>query len=226
MFGSKSSKVDGRRVLLLLAVVGMCSVGYSQRAATPADGTPIAANRAATSSAASSTTPQTRAAIPTPAEYVVGEADSLHISVWKEPELTTDVVVRPDGDISMSLAGDVRASGMTPKQIEKVLADRLSAYILNPQVHVNVTEIRSKVVYVTGEVNHPGGYPLLFPTTVLQILARAGGLTQFAHKNKVFVLRASGQSQERFEFNYQQVLKGTNPAQNIILQPGDTIVVP
>ncbi len=223
MFGSTHSYHLGRLTALLITVLGTCSIGYCQRAATPTDGTAMAANRAAANSA-TATTPQP--APPSTSEYVVGEADLLHISVWKEPELTTDVVVRPDGSISMSLAGDVKASGMTPRQIEKVLADRLSAYILNPQVHVNVTEIRSKVVYVTGEVNHPGGYPLLFPTTVLQIIARAGGLTQFAHKNKVYVLRASGQAQQRFEFNYQQVVKGTNPAQNITLKPGDTIVVP
>ncbi len=224
MFGSSKSHHEGWVLALLAAVLGTCSIVYAQGSAKTANGTAVAANRA--SGSPTTNTVPSQATASASSEYVVGEADSLHISVWKEPELTTDVVVRPDGSISMSLAGDVKASGMTPRQIEKVLADRLSAYILNPQVHVDITEIRSKVVYVTGEINHPGGYPLLSPTTVLQILARAGGLTQFAHKNRVFVLRASGQSQQRFQFNYQQVLKGTNPAQNIILKPGDTIVVP
>ena len=161
-----------------------------------------------------------------PAEYVVGEADVLHINVWKEPELSQQVVVRPDGMISIPLIGVVKASGMTPTQLQDVLTAKLSRFITKPQVSVTVTEIGSKSVFVTGEVAKPGAYALLTPMDVLQLIAKAGGVTPYAHRKSVFVLRSVDGKKQKLAVNYQQILRGANADQNISLLPGDTVVVP
>jgi polysaccharide biosynthesis/export protein len=161
-----------------------------------------------------------------PNEYVVGEADILHIDVWKEPELNQNVVVRPDGKISFPLVSEVKVGGMTPAQIQQLLTERLKAYIVSPQVTVTVTDIRSKSVYITGEVVRAGEYPMLAPMTVLQLIARAGGVSPYANKKNIFVLRYVDGKAVRYPFNYNNVIKGKNAGQDIELRPGDTIVVP
>ena len=161
-----------------------------------------------------------------PDEYVVGEADTLHVNVWKEPELSQTVVVRPDGKISLPLVNEMKVSGMTPSQIQQLMTDRLKAYLVAPQVTVTVTEIRSKTVYISGEVLRAGEYPLLTPVTVLQLIARAGGLTTYANRGGIFVLRDADGKQVRHAFNYNDVIRGKNAAENIELKPGDTVVVP
>lgn len=161
-----------------------------------------------------------------PDEYVVGEADTLHVNVWKEPELSQTVVVRPDGKISLPLVNEMKVSGMTPSQIQQLMTDRLKAYLVAPQVTVTVTEIRSKTVYITGEVLRAGEYPLLTPVTVLQLIARAGGLTTYASRRGIFVLRDADGKQVRYAFDYNDVIRGKNAAENIELKPGDTVVVP
>jgi len=161
-----------------------------------------------------------------PNEYVVGEADVLHISVWKEPELSQNVVVRPDGKISLPLMNEMRVSGQTPSQIQSMLTSRLKAYIVDPQVTVTVNDVRSKNAYITGEVTRPGAYPLLMPTNVLQLIARAGGFTPFATRRGIFVLREVNGKQSRIAFPYKDVIRGKKDDQNIELRPGDTVVVP
>lgn len=161
-----------------------------------------------------------------PDEYIVGEADTLHINVWKEPELSETVVVRPDGKISLPLVNEMKVSGMTPSQIQQLLTDRLKAYLVAPQVTVTVTEIHSKTVYITGEVLRAGEYPLLSPVTVLQLIARAGGLTTYANRHGIFVLREVDGKQVRYPFDYNDVIRGKSAAENIDLKPGDTVVVP
>jgi polysaccharide export outer membrane protein len=165
-------------------------------------------------------------AVVNPNEYVVGEADILHIDVWKEPELNQNVVVRPDGKISFPLVSEVRVGGMTPAQIQQLLTERLKAYIVSPQVTVTVTDIRSKSVYITGEVVRAGEYPMLAPMTVLQLIARAGGVSPYANKKNIFVLRYLDGKAARYPFNYNNVIKGRNAGQDIELRPGDTVVVP
>ena len=157
-------------------------------------------------------------------EYTVGEGDLLRINVWKEAEISQNVTVRPDGNISLPLAGEMRVAGLTPLQIQEVVTERLKNVLTNPQVTVTVTEVRSKLVYITGEVTRPGAYPILAPTNVLQLIARAGGLTQFANRKDIYILRAGDHS--RLRFNYKEVVKGKNFEQNVVLQPGDTVVVP
>lgn len=158
-------------------------------------------------------------------EYVVGESDILRISVWKEPELSQTVVVRPDGKISLPLVDEVRVSGMTPPQIDTLLRERLKSYMTDPQVTATVLEIRSKMVYITGEVGKPGAYPLLAPLTVLQLIAKAGGLNQFADRKGIFILRNVNGQQTRYPFDYREVTRGRKTEQDILLRAGDTVVV-
>jgi len=158
--------------------------------------------------------------------YLIGADDTLQISVWKEPELSGSVPVRPDGKISIPLVDDVQAAGLTAVQLSEQIADKLKKFVTSPRVTVIVTAINSRRVYVLGEVNHPGGFALLPDMNILQAISDAGGLTQFAHGKKVYVLRTEGGKQVKYPFNYSKVLKGENPEQNIALKSGDTIVVP
>jgi polysaccharide export outer membrane protein len=158
-------------------------------------------------------------------DYVIGADDNLHISVWKEPELTNTLPVRPDGKISMPLLDDVQAAGLTPMQLASSLTEKLKKYLADPRVTVVVTQMNSQRVYVLGEVIHTGAMALLPDMTVLQALATAG-FTQFANTKGIYILRTSNGKQQKLPFNYKQVVKGDDMAQNVSLKPGDTIVVP
>ncbi len=177
----------------------------------------------------STTSGGTTVAPPSPAmaTYIIGEADVLRINVWKQPEISQlSVVVRPDGMVSVPLVGEIKVSGMTPAQIERTLISELRQYVNEPRVTVTVTEVGSKNVYVTGEVHHPGAYPLVGPLDVLQLIAKAGDVTPYAHRRSVFVLREVNGKKEKVPVNYSRIVHGKNPEQNINLQPGDTVVVP
>jgi len=166
-------------------------------------------------------------AAPVTGSYIVGDADVLRINVWKQPEISQlSVVVRPDGMVSVPLVGEVKVTGLTPVQIEAMLVADLKQYVNEPRVTVSVSEIGSKTVYVTGEVQHPGAYPLVGPVDVLQIVAKAGGVTPYAHRRSVFVLRQINGKKQKIPVNYSRIFRGQNPEQNIDLQPGDTVVVP
>lgn len=164
---------------------------------------------------------------PAEPDYRVGPGDIVEISVWKEPEVSSpSVVIRPDGKISLSLVGDLFVSGKTPMEIQAMLAEKLDPYIKSPNVTVTVKTIRSKKVYVLGEVARPGSFEITQPTTVLQILTEAGGLLPFAKQKAIYVLRNEGGKQQKLAFNYKDVVKGKRIEQNVQLQPGDTVVVP
>jgi len=158
--------------------------------------------------------------------YVIGPQDVLDVDVWKETELTRSVPVRPDGKISLPLLNDVQAAGLTPTQLSEELTKELKKFITDPQVTVIVTQINSQRVYILGEMVRPGAYPLLPGMTVLQALSSAGGFTQFANMKKIYVLRNDGGKQEKFPFNYKDVVKGKNADEDIVLKAGDQIVVP
>lgn len=158
-------------------------------------------------------------------DYVIGADDMLHISVWKEPDLTETLPVRPDGKISMPLLNDVVAAGLTPLQLRDSITEKLRKYVTDPRVTVAVTAMNSRRVFVTGEVNHSGPITLLPNMTVLQAISQAG-FTQFANTKAIYLLRNQDGKQERIPFNYKEVVKGSHPEQNIYLKPGDTIVVP
>jgi polysaccharide biosynthesis/export protein len=177
-----------------------------------------------TSSAPTATTAAAPAA--SEEEYKIGPQDVLQIDVWKEAELTRKVPVRPDGKISLPLLNDVQAAGLTPAQLSSVLTEGLKKFINSPQVTVTVSEINSRRVYITGEVAHAGAIPLLPNMTVLQALSSSGGFTQFAKTKAIYILRTEDGKQVKHPFNYKDVRAGKNTDQNILLLPGDEIVVP
>jgi len=158
--------------------------------------------------------------------YVIGPQDVLDISVWKEAELTRQVPVRPDGNISMPLLNDVRAAGLTPNQLAAQITTSLKRFVTDPQVTVIVTQINSQRVYILGEVTRTGAYPLLPGMTILQALSSAGGFTQFANKKKIYLLRTENGKQVKYPFDYKAVIDGKRPDLDIALKAGDTIVVP
>jgi polysaccharide export outer membrane protein len=170
--------------------------------------------------------PAVVAAGPLDADYKIGPQDVLRIDVWKEPDISRTIPVRPDGKISLPLLNDVQAAGLTAMQLATSLRDGFSKYLTSPQVTVTVTEINSRRVYVTGEVSRAGALPLLPNMTVLQALSSAGGFTQFAKLKGIYVLRNEDGKQVKHPFNYKEVVKGNLAEQNILLQPGDVIVVP
>jgi polysaccharide export outer membrane protein len=158
-------------------------------------------------------------------KYVIGPEDQLNINVWKEQELSGAVPVRPDGKISLPLLNDVQAAGLTPMQLAADLTEKLKKFVSEPRVTVTVTNIQSKRIFLVGQVR-AGAFPLLPDMTILQALSAAGCCTEFAKTTKIYVLRNENGKQVKYPFNYKEALKGNNPQQNILLQPGDTIVVP
>jgi polysaccharide export outer membrane protein len=160
-------------------------------------------------------------------DYHIGAGDVLKISVWREPDASVDgVAVRSDGKISLPLIREVFALGLMPSELEQLLTREFSRYINNPAVTVIVKEINSQKVYLVGGVVRPGSLPLRTPMTVLQVLAEAGGLTDYAKRKKIYILRKDAGQESRIYFNYEAVLKGESPEQNISVRAGDTIVVP
>jgi len=162
----------------------------------------------------------------TSSTYVIGPEDVLDIAVWKEPDVSRVVPVRPDGRISLPLINDVQAAGFSPEQLAATVAEKLGKFITKPQVTIIVTAINSQRVFVVGEVLRAGAFPLLPGMTVLQALSSAGGFTTFADVRKIHVMRQRDGKQVQMPFNYRDVLRGDKPEQNITLEPGDTIVVP
>jgi polysaccharide export outer membrane protein len=159
-------------------------------------------------------------------EYKIGPQDIVRIDVWKEPDISRTIPVRPDGKISLPLLSDVQAAGLTALQLADSIRDGYKKFINSPQVTVTVTDINSRRVYVSGEVSHPGALPLLPNMTVLQALTSSGGFTQFARIKNIYILRTEEGKQVKHPFNYKDVIAGKKPEDNILLQPGDTIVVP
>ena len=157
-----------------------------------------------------------------PKDYVIGSEDVLAVNIRKEPEISRTVPVRPDGKITLPLIGDVQASGLTPQKLESTLKEGLKAYVANPEVTVIVQEVKSLKFNIVGEINHPGSFALSQPMTVLDAIAVGGGLRDFAKGSKIYVLRGN----TRLPFNYKDVIKGKKLNQNVILQSGDTVVVP
>ena len=169
-----------------------------------------------------------------PSEFFLGPEDVLRVTVWKSPDLSGEVTIRPDGTITMPLIGDVPAAGLTANVLAKRIGERLTEYVSSPIVTVQVKEVNSYFIYVLGEVMKPGRYPLKSYANVMQGISLAGGFAPFASKNKIKVLRnvstgAEGHEQKRqieIPVSYDQVLKGTAVPGNFFLQSGDVIVVP
>lgn len=167
-----------------------------------------------------------KVAATTDPNYVIGAQDVVDISVWKEAELSHSVPVRPDGKISLPLLNDVQAAGLTPQQLSAEITTGLKKYITDPQVTVIITTINSQRIYILGEVNHAGAYPLLPNMTALEALSSGGGFTPFASVKKIYILRMEDGKQVKYPLNYKEVIAGKAPQENITLRAGDTVVVP
>ncbi len=209
--------------VILLASAGNAHAAFQDKKADKQD--PPVASARNNASAGDKTRPTATPATTDPA-YVIGPEDVLDINVWKEPDMTRVVPVRPDGKITLPLINDVQAAGSTPQQLASAVTDKLRKFLTEPQVTVIVTAINSQRVFVVGEVLRAGAFPLIPGMTVLQALANAGGFTTFANVKKIHVMRLVNGKHTELPFNYRQVLKGDNPDQNIKLEPGDTVVVP
>jgi polysaccharide export outer membrane protein len=158
--------------------------------------------------------------------YLLQPGDVLTVSVWKEAELSSDLLVRPDGAISMPLAGEIPAAGHTVEDVRSAIDQRLRKYIPEPAVTVSVKQTLGNQIFVIGKVNHPGPYPIIRPVDVLQALSLAGGTTPFASVDDIKVLRRRGEQQTIIPFRYSDIEHGRKLEQNIVLQSGDTVVVP
>lgn len=161
-----------------------------------------------------------------PAGYTIGPEDALAIVFWRNDDMTADVVVRPDGMITLPLVNDIQAAGLTPEQLRVRIAAAAGAFIESPTVMVRVREIHSRRVFITGMVANPAFYPLVGPVTVLQLIATAGGLLEYAKTKDIRIVRTENGRQVAYRFNYNDVRQGKNLAQNIELKPGDTVIVP
>ena len=196
--------------LLLLSVILLVPASRAQQAATQ--------QKPSEAAAASENRPEPL--------YVIQPNDLLEIFVWKEPELTRKVLVRPDGRISFPLVQDMQASGISPGELKDKIETRLKEYLNAPNVTIIVEAIQSYRIYVVGKVQKPGAIVVEKPVTVLQALALAGGFQDFAKDGEITVIRSLSKENIVFEFNYREVIKGRQPQQNILLRSGDVVVVP
>jgi polysaccharide export outer membrane protein len=223
----KTNMKDTLRLLFALAVL------LSPALAQPPGGAPVISPKPSTepqsaspdSAAGPHVAPADTPPVDVDPNYVIGPADSIMVNVWKEPTFTESVLVRPDGMISVPALGDVPAAGKTPMQLAADLTTRLKKLIIEPTVTVTVVAINSKRVYLVGEIGHIGPLPMTPDMTVMQAIASAGGLTPFANKKHIYILRGEPGKQTKIAFNYKKALK-TGDSQGITLEPGDTIVVP
>jgi polysaccharide export outer membrane protein len=215
---AQSTQNKGMRHLLgrSACIVAACSVLWAPAAArqSPTPQEPAKADGVSVPSAA------------LPRDYVIGPEDLLSIVFWQEPAMSTEVVVRPDGKISLPLLKDVQAAGYTPEQLTDALMKAATKYVSRPNATVIVKQINSRKVFVIGQVAKPGTFPLMGDLTVLQAIALAGGVLEYSKSANVVIVRKEEGREQRFKFNYKDVLKGKNTAQNIVLKPGDTVIVP
>jgi len=228
--GSKSNmakrQLFPKRVLWLSGLAGSfaCSILCSAQAAKPVL-TPAPPAPSAQSTPAPTTAPAQAPSSIEGDKYIIGPEDQLQITVWEQPNFSGTFPVRPDGMISMVLLGDVRAAGLTPMELGAKIAEQLKKYVQNPLVTVLVTQVNSQRVFLVGEVGHVGAIPITPGMTPLQAIASGGGLTPYAKKSKIYILRGPQGSQQKIPFNYKAALRGEG-SQNVTLQPGDTVVVP
>jgi polysaccharide export outer membrane protein len=204
--------------IVVFAVWAVLSVSLSAQTTQTKLGSHDQAQRANSDSAAP-------VGLAPPAGYVIGADDLLSIRFWADTQLSADVVVRPDGKISIPLLNDVQAAGLTPEQLNAVLEKAASKYIAEPDATVIVREVRSRKVYVLGQVARPNQVALNTEMNVLQVLTAVGGLLEYADKSNIIIVRVENGRERRLKFNYNDVVKGKNVQQNILLQPGDTVVV-
>jgi polysaccharide export outer membrane protein len=161
-----------------------------------------------------------------PADYVIGAEDVLQVLFWRDKDMSGEFIVRPDGKISVPLLNDVHAAGLTPEQLRAHIVEAARRYVEEPNATVVVKQINSRKVFITGSIEKPGTYPLTSRTTVLQLIATAGGLKEYAKRGEIRILRSDDGREVRLPFHYDRVISGKNLKQNVELKPGDTVVVP
>ena len=161
-----------------------------------------------------------------PRNYVIGPDDVLGIVYWRDKEMSTDARVRPDGRIALPLINEVHAAGLTPEELQKKITEESKKYMEDASITIVVKEINSLKVFITGQVGKPGTYPLTSVTTVIQLIALAGGLNEYANAKNIMIMRKAGEKQVSLKFNYREVASGKKLEQNVELKPGDTVVVP
>ena len=223
-------KSSPSRAWLLAAMLACGVVTFAQ---TPA--APVAPKPTDPSAPPSTVPPQSTALPPAPAvvsgvevpdHYIIGPGDVLGIVFWREKELSGDVAVLPDGRITLPLINEIAAAGLTPEQLRSSLIEAARQFVTDPTATVVVRQVNSRRVFVTGMVAKPGQYPLYQTMTVLQLIATAGGLLEYAQSEDIVIIRREPGHIVSFSFNYKQVIKKKNLHQNIDLKPGDTVVVP
>lgn len=203
-------------------VAGQASAAHGQSAPTGAQA-PVSPPNGATPA---TTVPIPAPGVATPVDYVIGPEDVLEVVFWREKDLSGQVMVRPDGMVSLPLLNDVQAAGLTPEQFRLKLLEAAGRYVENPSAAVIVRTINSRKVFVAGEVGKPGAYALGGPMTVMQLLTLAGGFKEYADNKNIAIVRVEGGKTVRHKFNYKDYARGKNPQQDIQLKPGDTVIVP
>jgi polysaccharide export outer membrane protein len=198
----------------------------SATAVAPAVAAPSPSPAASSAAPAATSTAAPLPSIEPPGDYVVGPEDVLGIVFWRDRDLSADVIVRPDGRISLPLLNDVDVAGLTPEQVRTRVVEGAKRFVDEPTATVVVRQINSRKVFITGNVERPGTFPLLRSITVLQLIALAGGLKEFAKAGDIVVVRNDAGHQSTLSFNYDDLKRQKNLAQNIVLKPGDTIIVP
>lgn len=209
-----------RPARLALVLLGLAATAIPALAQTPAPAAPPPAT--APAAPAQATPPQ----VELPAGYTIGPDDVLNVMFWRDKEMSSDVVVRPDGRITLPLVNDIVAVGLTPEQLRDRIKEEASRYVEDPSVTVIVRQINSRRVFITGMVGKPGAYPMTRTITVLQLISIAGGLHEYADAKNIMIMRKEEGQQVALKFNYNDVRKGKNLKQNIELRSGDTVVVP
>jgi len=209
--------------LILVAALLAIPVAAQEYASKAGSGKDVAAGASVNNQ---KVTAQVPASVTDDPDYSIGPGDILNISVWREPDVSGTVPVRPDGKISLPLLGDVPAAGSTPAKLAATITERLRQYLNDPRVTVVVTAANSRRIYLIGEVVRPGAIPMLPNMTVLQALSSAGGFSQFANIKKMYVLRNENGKQVKLPVDYKRAISGQSPDQNIPLKAGDTVVVP
>jgi polysaccharide export outer membrane protein len=220
-----------RHVLVLVLASGLPSFAVAQQADTSQKSNAVPAS---SSSSADDKTPDTKSAdtssLPDKTApdktansdtYKIGIGDEVNVSVWHEPEVSGEHAVRPDGIITLPFLNEVYVAGKTTAEVRDMLTEKLKPYVTEPQVTISLKSINSRKVYALGNIARPGAFPLNEPTSVLQLIASCGGLAQFAKGNKIYILRG----QQKIPFDYKKAVKG-DPAQQIMLMPGDMVFVP
>jgi polysaccharide export outer membrane protein len=221
-----------RRQLVARMLVAMTTCAVAGVTATAQTAKPAAKNASPTTPQKTAPTqkPSTPAPVPQgivpPPGYVIGPNDILTIVFWRDKDMSGDVNVRPDGKVTLPLINDIQAAGLTPDQLRLSITEAAKALFEDPTISVVVKEIHSRQVFITGQVGKSGPYPLMGPMTVMQLIALAGGLQEFAKTEDIGILRTENGKQVRIPFNYKEVTRGKNLQQNIELKPGDQVVVP